>query len=128
MILETRNLAKSFGGTKALQDVSFSLESGEIHAIVGENGAGKSTFVKILSGLVHPDQGQVRVMGELVALGGPADADALGISVIHQELSLVPHLSVAKNLALGQAPTHDGVLGRVLGTVSHDALVRQAED
>jgi ABC-type sugar transport system ATPase subunit len=128
MILETRNLTKSFAATKALQDVSFTLKSGEIHAIVGENGAGKSTFVKILSGLVHPDQGEVRVMGEPVALGRSADADALGISVIHQELSLVPTLSVAKNLALGRAPTHDGVLGRVLGTVSHDALARQAED
>src|SRR4051812_30200783 len=98
MILETKNLAKTFGATKALQGVSFSLEAGEIHAVVGENGAGKSTFVKILSGLVHPDQGEVHVMGEPVALGRSADADALGISVIHQELSLVPHLSVAKNL------------------------------
>ena len=126
-IIEARNLSKSFAATKALQDVSFTLDSGEIHAIVGENGAGKSTFVKILSGLVRPDKGQVRFMGEPVALERPADADALGISVIHQELSLVPHLSVAKNLVLGQAPTHEGVLGR-LGAVAHGALMRQAED
>jgi ABC-type sugar transport system ATPase subunit len=127
-ILEARNLSKSFAATQALQDVSFTLESGEIHAIVGENGAGKSTFVKILSGLVRPDQGQVRFMGEPVVLARPADADALGISVIHQELSLVPDLSVAKNLALGQAPTREGVLGRVLGAVAHGALMRQAEE
>jgi ribose transport system ATP-binding protein len=99
-----QNVCKRFGATTALDGVSFEVMAGEIHALVGENGAGKSTLVRIFGGVVRPDEGQVTIGGRQCHLSSPHDAIAAGIITIPQELHLLPALSVAENLALGDLP------------------------
>jgi ABC-type sugar transport system ATPase subunit len=101
LAVEVRGVTKSFGSIVALNDVSFELRPGEIHALVGHNGAGKSTLVKVLAGVVSPDQGDVLVGGKPVSLKSPRQAQAAGIAVVEQELSLVPALTVLDNILLG---------------------------
>ena len=102
--IEGIGLDKSFGAVRALQGASFSAERGEVHALVGENGAGKSSLIKILSGLVRPDAGELLVDGAPVRFAGPKDARAFGIGTVYQELTLLPYLSVAENVLLGREP------------------------
>lgn len=97
-------MSKRFDSTDALKDVSFAAGAGQVLAVCGENGAGKSTLIKILSGAVAPDAGEIKLGGHPVALSTPHRAMALGIRTVHQELSLLPHLSVAENLMLGRMP------------------------
>ena len=99
-----QNVRKRFGATAALDGVDFEVKAGEIHALVGENGAGKSTLVRILGGLFRPDEGYVAIGGRECRLSSPRDAIASGVVTIPQELHLVPALSVAENLALGDLP------------------------
>ncbi len=105
-----RGINKHFGATRALDGVDFDVLPGEVHALVGENGAGKSTLVRILSGVHRPDRGEIAIEGQPRHFAGPRDAIAAGIVTIPQELRLVPGLSVAENLTLGDPP-----LRRVLG-------------
>jgi rhamnose transport system ATP-binding protein len=107
-LLEVRGVSKSFGAVAAVRDVSFPLHGGEIHALVGENGAGKSTIVKILAGVHRPDAGAVVLDGTELSLAGPADAQAAGIAVIYQEPTLFPDLSVAENIFMGRQPLGRG--------------------
>jgi len=100
--LLVRGLQKRFGPTQALAGVDFAVQPGEIHALVGENGAGKSTLLKVLGGVHAPDDGEVRLDGQPFAPRDPAAARAAGVAVIHQELALAPHLTVAENLFLGR--------------------------
>ncbi|SEK07409.1 ATP-binding cassette domain-containing protein [Paraburkholderia diazotrophica] len=100
-LLCARNLTKHYGGVKALTGVSLELAAGEIHALCGENGAGKSTFIKILGGLVQPDDGEITVDGHQLKLGHRTDPKL--ISIVHQELAIVPTLSVLDNILLGGA-------------------------
>lgn len=104
-ILEMRNISKHFSGVKALDKIQFDLKPGEIHSLLGENGAGKSTMIKILAGIHTPTEGQIYINGKEVKIEKVSDSKALGISVIHQELSLVPYLSVAENIYLGRMPS-----------------------
>jgi rhamnose transport system ATP-binding protein len=103
-LLEVRDVSKSFGAVAAVAGVSFPLYAGEAHALVGENGAGKSTIVKMLAGVHRPDTGTLLLDGESVEFGGPADAKAAGIAVIYQEPTLFPDLSVAENIVMGRHP------------------------
>lgn len=100
-ILSTGGLTKSYGGVPALSDVSFTLRAGEIRAICGENGAGKSTFVKMLLGIVKPDAGTIAVENVVRDVRGPHHAQSLGLGLVAQELSLAPHLSILDNIWLG---------------------------
>jgi rhamnose transport system ATP-binding protein len=100
-LLSAERLTKTFGGVTALGGVSLELRAGEVHALVGENGAGKSTFIKILTGAHHPTSGTVHVDGRPVAAHSPTRARALGIAAIYQQPALLPALSVAENVALG---------------------------
>jgi ribose transport system ATP-binding protein len=102
--LSARAVSKYFGATCALANVDFELFAGEVHALVGENGAGKSTLVRIVSGVIKPDQGEVLLDAQHAHLGSPRDAIAAGIVTIPQELRLVPSLSIAENLTLGDPP------------------------
>jgi ribose transport system ATP-binding protein len=111
-LLDMRAITKSFGGAQALRGVDFSLQRGEIHALLGENGAGKSTLMNILSGVIAPDGGEMRLDGELVRFADPRAAQAAGIATVFQELDLVPSLDVAANLYLGRELTKGGVLDR----------------
>lgn len=101
-IISIQNISKHFGGTRALHEVSFDVMPGELHAICGENGAGKSTLMKILSGVITSYDGSLAVDGKTVQFTGTRDAEAVGISIIHQELNLVEQLSIAANIFLGR--------------------------
>ncbi|MED4956408.1 sugar ABC transporter ATP-binding protein [Paenibacillus macerans] len=105
-LLEMRGIAKSFGGTHALKGIDFELKAGEIHALLGENGAGKSTLIKILGGIHKPDRGQIFIGGEPADIDSVQSARAYGIGIIHQEIVLVPYLSVAENIFLGREPVN----------------------
>lgn len=104
LLIEARGICKSFPGVKALDNVRFELRAGEVHALMGENGAGKSTMMKILSGVYTKDAGEVLLDGQPVEVTGPAHAQSLGIGIIHQELHLMPHLSAAQNVFIGREP------------------------
>jgi ribose transport system ATP-binding protein len=103
-LLRMDGIYKSFPGVQALSDVRFELNYGEVHALVGENGAGKSTLMKILGGIYHKDAGRISLEGKEVEITSPAMAQHLGISIIHQELNLMPHLTVAQNIFIGREP------------------------
>ncbi len=103
-LLEMHGISKSFPGVRALDDVSFEAYGGEVHMLVGQNGAGKSTLVKVLYGACHPDHGEILFRGRPVRIASPADARRLGLAVIFQEFSLVPHLDIAQNIFLGREP------------------------
>src|SRR5687768_3629813 len=103
-VLELRQLAKSFGGARALRGVDFDLRAGEVHALLGENGAGKSTLIKIVTGAHQPDRGTITVAGQAVSHLTPASAHKLGIACIYQQPALFPDLTVAENVALRLEP------------------------
>jgi ribose transport system ATP-binding protein len=103
-LLNIQKVTKSFPGVRALADVDFDVQQGEVHILLGENGAGKSTLIKILSGVYPPDSGTILFKGREVRFNNPGDAQKLGISVIYQEPNLVPHMSVAENIHLGNEP------------------------
>ncbi|MGO1774441.1 MAG: sugar ABC transporter ATP-binding protein [Agrococcus casei] len=120
-LLELTGISKSFPGVKALQGVEFTLNRGEVLVLVGENGAGKSTLMKILSGIYQRDEGTILVDGEQVEIPGPSAAQALGISIIHQEMNLMPDLTVAQNIFIGREPS-------VAGIIREGALNKQASE
>ena len=103
-LLELRSISKSFPGVQALDDVSFAVWPGEVHMLLGENGAGKSSLMKVLCGAYTANGGEFYFKGERVEIAGPADARKLGIAVIFQEFSLVPYLDIAQNIFLGREP------------------------
>jgi ribose transport system ATP-binding protein len=121
-LLELRGISKSFGGVAALTDVDFTLDRGEVHGLVGENGAGKSTLMKIIAGVHAEYDGTMRVAGQTVQFRSTRDARGSGIGMVHQELSIVPDLSVAENVLLGVQPTNR------LGLVDWRAMTRVASE
>ena len=100
-LLEMNHITKVFPGTKALDNVSFNLKTGEIHAIIGENGAGKSTFIKVLTGVFQPDGGEIILDGERAVMSTPVVAEKHGIAAIYQHPASYPDLSVAENIYIG---------------------------
>lgn len=104
VLLEARGVRKRFGGIEALKGVNFTLEIGEVHALVGENGSGKSTLMKILSGALVPDEGEIWLSGHRLRIGSVLEARRQGIVMVYQELNLSPNLSVAENIFLGRLP------------------------
>jgi ribose transport system ATP-binding protein len=119
-LLELRRIRKSFGGIEALSDVDFTLNAGEVHGLVGENGAGKSTMMKIIAGVHGADEGTMRLGGHIVRFRSARDARDAGIGMVHQELSIVPELSVAENIALGTQPVNR------IGLVAWRRMMRDA--
>ncbi|CAM2903346.1 sugar ABC transporter ATP-binding protein [Paenibacillus sediminis] len=105
-LLEMRDISKSFSAVKVLDQVQFDLEAGEVHALMGENGAGKSTLMKILNGVYTKDSGTVTVKGKVQDMNSPSEAQNLKIAMIHQELNLIPHLTVMENIFLGREFTY----------------------
>lgn len=104
-LLKTEGIVKKFPGVIALKGIDFDLYRGEIHAIVGQNGAGKSTFVKILNGIYTADQGRIFINGREIKIRKPIDAKRNGITLVHQEITLIPHLSIAENIFLAKIPS-----------------------
>ncbi len=118
--LRMEHISKHFGGSHALRDVTFSARAGEVHALCGENGAGKSTLMKILAGAIVDYEGRIVLDGREMSFSGPRDAEGAGIRIIHQELNLVPELSVAANIFLGREKT------RVFGLLDERAMEAEA--
>ena len=112
--LSFHGISKTFPGVKALQDITFNCRAGEVHALMGENGAGKSTLLKILSGSYQPTGGEIRIKGEVKNFTNTVDALDAGVAIIYQELHLVPEMSVAENIYLGQLPHKRGLVNRKL--------------
>jgi ribose transport system ATP-binding protein len=122
---QMEGVSKRFGGVSALQNASLSVEAGRIHAILGENGAGKSTLIKIMSGVVAPDEGRMLLAGREVRFASPAEANKAGIVCIFQELSLLPDLSVADNIAISNPPKRLGLIDRkAQRRIAEEALAR----
>jgi ABC-type sugar transport system ATPase subunit len=121
-ILEVRGVTKTFPGVTALDNVDFTLERGTVHALVGENGAGKSTLMLTLGGVYRPDSGEILLEGQPVAFDSAHDANTAGISVVYQELSLVPNLSVAENIFAHRQPV------RALNLIHWDRLHRETRE
>ena len=109
-LIQMEHIHKYFPGVHALDDVHLSVDAGEVHALVGENGAGKSTLMKVLNGIYKKDGGRILYKGKEVDIDGPEAAQALGIGMIHQELNLMPHLTVAQNIFIGREPMRFGVI------------------
>ena len=119
--LRFNGIGKTFPGVKALSDINFEARPGSVHALMGENGAGKSTLLKILGGSYQPNSGDLQIGDQHLAFKSTADSIAAGVAVIHQELHLVPEMSVAENLLLGHMPNRWGMINR-------RAMVRRARE
>ncbi len=124
-----QGVSKRYGGVRALQDADLAIEAGRIHAVLGENGAGKSTLIKIMAGVVRPDDGSMLLDGKRVAFDSPTAANAAGIACIFQELSLIPDLSVADNIAISNPPRRFGLIDRkAQRRMAEEALSRAGAD
>lgn len=129
-LFQMEGVSKSYGGVRALEKAGLTVEAGRVHAILGENGAGKSTLIKIMAGVVKPDEGTLKFEGRAVTFPSPAAANQVGIACIFQELSLVPHLSVADNISISDPPMRFGMIDRKRQrAIAEEALARAgAED
>jgi len=118
-------VSKRYGGVRALENADLVVEAGRIHAVLGENGAGKSTLIKVMAGVVVPDEGSMLLDGKPVSFDSPAAAHAAGIACIFQELSLIPDLSVADNIAISNPPRRFGLIDRkAQRRMAEEALAR----
>ena len=124
--LQLLGVGKSFSSVSVLRDIDLEIIGGEIHTLMGENGAGKSTLVKIISGVQNPSFGTIQINGQDVSFASPAEANEAGIVIMHQELSLIPEMTVAQNVMLGQEPKLGGMMidSRALRETARDALKR----
>ncbi len=120
-LLEVEDVRKTFPGVVALDNVRLQLRPGTVHALMGENGAGKSTLMKIIAGIYTPDRGEIRLKGKPITMSGPLDAQDAGIAMIHQELALMPYMTVAENIWIRREPM------RGLGFVNHGEMHRMTE-
>ncbi|EHA14705.1 sugar ABC transporter ATP-binding protein [Halomonas sp. HAL1] len=120
-ILEVADVRKTFPGVVALDNVQLKIRPGTVHALMGENGAGKSTLMKIIAGVYIPDQGEIRLKGKPLQLHGPLDALEAGIAMIHQELNLMPYMSIAENIWIRREPLN------AFGMVNHDKMNKMTE-
>jgi ribose transport system ATP-binding protein len=124
-LFRMEGISKRYGGVRALEDAELSVHAGRIHAILGENGAGKSTLIKVMAGVVAPDQGRMMLDGQEVNFASPAQANKAGIVCIFQELSLVPELSVADNIVISDPPKKFGMIDRkAQRKIAEEALAR----
>src|SRR3982751_6055945 len=112
-LLEARGISRSFGHVRALIDADFDVEAGEVVALIGDNGAGKSTMVKAMTGNLEVDSGELLFEGEPVTISSPQQASEMGMEVVYQDLALAPHLNPVQNMFLGREIPRKGVLGRL---------------
>jgi fructose transport system ATP-binding protein len=126
--LTGRNLVKRYGRVTAIDNADFDLYPGEILAVIGDNGAGKSSLIKAISGAIRPDEGEIRMDGELVQFASPIEARKAGIETVYQNLALSPALSIADNMFLGREIRKPGFMGKVLRKLDHAAMERIARE
>jgi fructose transport system ATP-binding protein len=127
-ILTARGLVKRYGRVTALDNADFDLYRGEILAVIGDNGAGKSSLIKAISGAVHPDEGEIRLEGQPVHFSSPMAARAAGIETVYQNLALSPALSIADNMFLGREIRKPGPLGSVFRMLDRKRMEKIARD
>jgi fructose transport system ATP-binding protein len=125
-VLQTRGIVKHFGHVTALSGADFDLYPGEVLAVIGDNGAGKSTLIKVLSGAYLPDEGEIRLDGDVVHFRSPLDARRAGIETVYQDLAVAPALDIASNLFLGRELRRSGPLGYGLRMLDKRAMRKQA--
>jgi fructose transport system ATP-binding protein len=125
-LFQARGIVKRFGHVTALSGADFDLYRGEVLAVIGDNGAGKSTLIKVLSGALQPDEGEIRLDGELITFKSPLDARRAGIETVYQDLAVAPALDIAANLFLGRELRRKGPLGDVLRMLDKREMRRQA--
>ncbi|PZQ96941.1 MAG: sugar ABC transporter ATP-binding protein [Cereibacter sphaeroides] len=124
-LFQMQGISKSYGGVRALEKADLTLKAGSIHAVLGENGAGKSTLIKVMAGVISPDEGQMSMQGQPISIASPAAAISAGIVCVFQELSLVPDLSVAENIIISNPPRRLGLIDRgVQRQMAEEALAR----
>lgn len=126
-VLQARGIVKRYGHVTAVAGADFDLRAGEVLAVIGDNGAGKSSLIKVLSGDVVPDEGEVRLDGEVVHFKSPQDAQRAGIETVYQDLAVAPSLDIATNLFLGREIRRKGPLGRWLRLLDTGEMRRQAQ-
>ena len=126
IILKASGLVKRYGGVTALDGVDFELRAGEILAVIGDNGAGKSSLIKALSGAVVPDEGTMELDGQAVHFRSPIDARRHGIETVYQDLAVAPAMSIAENLFLGRELRRPGVLGSVFRSLDKKKMLEEA--
>ncbi|PQA77118.1 ATP-binding cassette domain-containing protein [Rhodoferax sp. TS-BS-61-7] len=126
IILKASGLVKRYGGVTALDGVDFELRAGEILAVIGDNGAGKSSLIKALSGAVVPDEGTMELDGQAVHFRSPIDARRHGIETVYQDLAVAPAMSIAENLFLGRELRRPGVLGSVFRSLDKKRMLDEA--
>lgn len=126
IVLQARGLTKRYGQVTALDGCDFELRAGEILAVIGDNGAGKSSLIKVLSGATVPDEGELHVDGAPVHFRTPIDARRAGIETVYQDLAVAPAMSIAENLFLGREILRPGLLGRWLRVLDKKAMLEQA--
>jgi fructose transport system ATP-binding protein len=126
IILKASGLVKRYGGVTALDGVDFELRAGEILAVIGDNGAGKSSLIKALSGAVVPDEGTMELDGQAVHFRSPIDARRHGIETVYQDLAVAPAMSIAENLFLGRELRRPGVLGSVFRSLDKKMMLDEA--
>lgn len=125
-VLQARGLVKRYGHVTALDGADFDLRAGEILAVIGDNGAGKSSLIRALSGALVPDAGEIRVDGRRVRFRTPLDARRAGIETVYQDLAVAPAMTIAENLFLGREPRRPGFRGRVLRMLDTPRMVRES--
>lgn len=125
-ILTARGLVKRYGRVTALDHADFDLYPGEILAVIGDNGAGKSSLIKAISGAIHPDEGEIRLEGQQVHFRTPMDARKAGIETVYQNLALSPALSITDNMFLGREIRKPGFMGKYLRKLDHGAMEKVA--
>ena len=127
-ILTARGLVKRYGRVTALDNADFDLYPGEILAVIGDNGAGKSSLIKAISGAVIPDEGEIKLDGKTVQFRSPMEAREAGIETVYQNLALSPALSIADNMFLGREVRKPGILGSVFRMLDRPAMEKRARD
>jgi fructose transport system ATP-binding protein len=127
-VLQTKNLVKRYGSVTAIDHADFELYPGEILAVIGDNGAGKSSLIKALSGALIPDEGEILLDGKPVHFSSPMEARALGIETVYQNLAVSPALNIADNLFLGRELRKPGILGSVFRMLDKKEMERRAKD
>jgi fructose transport system ATP-binding protein len=126
LVMQAKNIVKRYGQVTALDGVDFELRAGEILAVIGDNGAGKSSLIKVLSGAVTPDSGEMLLDGKPVHFRSPMDARRAGIETVYQDLAVAPAMSIAENLFLGRETLRPGILGKVFRLIDKPSMLKDA--